>query len=141
MTDSHLFTSRTLICREMTGDVLIVDDDESIRRLLRQRLDIAGYTVRVCEDGREAADLLASGFEPSLAIVDIMMPRLDGKRLLRMIRSDEFPVDADVPVIMLTSRGREDDVLEGFESGADDYVTKPFRAAELMARVDTFGID
>lgn len=125
----------------MTGDVLIVDDDESIRRLLRQRLDIAGYTVRVCEDGREAADLLASGFEPSLAIVDIMMPRLDGKRLLRMIRSDEFPVDADVPVIMLTSRGREDDVLEGFESGADDYVTKPFRAAELMARVDTFGID
>jgi Response regulators consisting of a CheY-like receiver domain and a winged-helix DNA-binding domain len=124
----------------MSKDILVVDDDESIRRMLRQRLDIAGYTVRVCEDGREAADLLASGYEPLLAIVDIMMPRLDGKRLLRMIRSDEFPVDADVPIIMLTSRGREEDVMEGFESGADDYVVKPFRAAELIARVDKFGI-
>jgi two-component system response regulator MprA len=122
----------------MTGDVLIVDDDRSTRRLVQHRLGNDGYTVRVCEDGREAADLLAEGFEPSLLILDIMMPRLGGTDLLRMVRSDEFPVDTDVPVIMLTSRGREEDVLEGFESGADDYVTKPFRAAELMARVEKF---
>jgi two-component system response regulator MprA len=120
----------------MKEDVLVVDDDEATRRLVSHRLESDGYTVHVCDDGREAADLLSSGFEPSLAIFDIMMPRLDGTRLLRMVRSDEFPVDADVPIIMLTSRGREEDVLEGFESGADDYVTKPFRAAELMARVD-----
>lgn len=125
----------------MSNEILVVDDDESIRRLVRHRLESSGYTVRVCEDGREAADLLESGFEPSLAVLDIMMPRLDGKRLLRMVRNDEFPVDKDVPIIMLTSRGREEDVLEGFESDADDYVTKPFRVAELMARVDTFGTD
>jgi two-component system response regulator MprA len=66
-----------------------------------------------------------------------MLPRLDGMRLLRMVRNGEFPVDEGLPVIMLTSRGREEHVLEGFESGADDYVTKPFRAAELLARVQS----
>lgn len=119
----------------MSDKILVVDDDEPIRLLLDHRLQGAGYTVRICEDGREAADLLEEGFEPSVAILDIMMPRLDGKRLLRMIRNGDFQVSEDLPIIMLTSRGREDDVLEGFESGADDYVTKPFRAAELMARV------
>jgi two-component system response regulator MprA len=119
----------------MGGDVLVVDDDEPIRLLVSHRLRSAGYTVRVCEDGREAADLLEGGYEPTVAIFDIMMPRLDGKRLLRMVRNGEFPVDEDLPIILLTSRGREEHVLEGFESGADDYVTKPFRAAELLARV------
>lgn len=119
----------------MAGQILAADDDEPIRLLVKHRLQSAGYTVKSCEDGREAADLLEDGFEPDLAILDIMMPRLDGTRLLRMIRNGEFPVDEDLPVIMLTSRGREEHVLEGFESGADDYVTKPFRAAELLARV------
>jgi len=119
----------------MSRDILVVDDDEPIRRLLDHRLRSAGYTVHVCVDGREAADLLETGFEPALAVFDVMMPRLDGTRLLRMVRNGEFPVDADLPVVMLTSRGREEDVLEGLESGADDYVTKPFRAAELLARV------
>jgi len=119
----------------MTGDVLVVDDDEPIRLLVSHRLRSADYTVCVCEDGREAADLLEDGYEPTVAIFDIMMPRLDGKRLLRMVRNGEFPVDKDLPIILLTSRGREEHVLEGFESGADDYVTKPFRAAELLARV------
>lgn len=119
--------------------VLVVDDEEATRRLIRHRLESDGYTIRVCEDGREAADLLETGFEPSLAVFDIMMPRLDGTRLLRMIRDDEFPVDPELPVLMLTSKGREEHVLEGFESGADDYVTKPFRATELMARVETLG--
>lgn len=115
--------------------ILVVDDDEPIRELVEHRLGADGYAVRVCEDGREAADLLESGFDPDLIVLDVMMPRLDGKRLLRMVRNDEFPVDASTPIVMLTSRGREEHVLEGFESGADDYVTKPFRAAELIARV------
>lgn len=119
----------------MPGQILAADDDEPIRLLVKHRLQSAGYTVKSCEDGREAADLLEDGFEPDLAILDIMMPRLDGTRLLRMIRNGEFPVDEDLPVIMLTSRGREEHVLKGFESGADDYVSKPFRAAELLARV------
>jgi DNA-binding response OmpR family regulator len=119
----------------MGGEVLVVDDDEPIRMLVSHRLRSAGYEVRVCEDGREAATLLEGGYEPNLAILDVMMPRLNGTRLLRMVRNGELPVDADLPVIMLTSRGREEDVVEGFESGANDYVTKPFRAAELLARV------
>jgi len=121
----------------MEDAILVVDDDEAIRRLLRHRLENEGYAVRVCEDGREAANLLETGFEPSMAIFDIMMPRLDGTRLLRMIRNSEFPVDPELPVIMLTSKGREEHVLDGFESGADDYVVKPFRATELIARVET----
>lgn len=119
----------------MSGEILVVDDDEPIRLLVSHRLESAGYDVYVCEDGREAADLLTEGFEPNVAVLDVMMPRLDGRRLLRMIRNGEFPTDADLPVVMLTSRGREEHVLDGFESGADDYVTKPFRAAELLARV------
>lgn len=120
----------------MAGQILAADDDEPIRLLVKHRLQSAGYSVKSCEDGREAADLLEAGLEPDLAILDIMMPRLDGTRLLRMVRNGEFPVDENLPVIMLTSRGREEHVLEGFESGADDYVTKPFRAAELLARVE-----
>jgi two-component system response regulator MprA len=119
----------------MSQEILTADDDEPIRLLVRHRLESAGYTVRTCEDGREAADLLEGGFEPDVAIFDVMMPRLDGTRLLRMVRNDEFPVDPELPIIMLTSRGREEHVLEGLESGADDYITKPFRAAELLARV------
>lgn len=119
----------------MSVEVLVVDDDKPIRLMVGHRLRNAGYSVRICEDGQEAADLLEEGYEPTLVVLDVMMPRLDGKRLLRMIRNGEFPVESDLPVVMLTSRGREDDVLEGFESGADDYVTKPFRAAELIARV------
>ncbi|MFC6874569.1 response regulator transcription factor [Halobellus marinus] len=119
----------------MSQEILTADDDEPIRLLVRHRLESAGYSVRTCEDGREAADLLEGGFEPDMAIFDVMMPRLDGTRLLRMVRNDEFPVDPELPIIMLTSRGREEHVLEGLESGADDYVTKPFRAAELLARV------
>jgi DNA-binding response OmpR family regulator len=120
----------------VTEDVLVVDDDEPIRRMLDYQLQSAGYTVTICEDGREAADLFEEGYEPTIAIFDVMMPRLDGTRLLRMVRNGEFPTDENLPIIMLTSRGREDDVLEGLESGADDYVTKPFRAAELLARVE-----
>ena len=103
--------------------------------MLTHRLEGAGYTVRACEDGRAAADLFQTDYEPSLAIFDVMMPRLDGTRLLRMVRNGELSVRPDLPVIMLTSRGKEEHVLEGFDSGADDYVTKPFRAQELLARV------
>lgn len=120
----------------MTSTILAVDDDETIRRILSHRLENAGYDVHTCEDGQEAADLLADGFVPDLCVLDVMTPRLDGTHLLRAIRNEEYPVRADVPVIMLTSRGQEGDVLEGFESGASDYVTKPFRGSELLARVE-----
>jgi two-component system response regulator MprA len=117
------------------GIVLVVDDDETIRRLVTHRLEAAGYEVRACEDGREAADLLAGEYEPDIAVVDVMMPRLGGLRLAGMIRNGELAVRPDLPIVMLTSRGREEHVVEGFDAGVDDYVTKPFRSGELLARV------
>ncbi|MEF8786389.1 MAG: response regulator [Haloarculaceae archaeon] len=119
----------------MGATVLAVDDDESIRRLLDHRLSGAGYDVNTCEDGREAADLLDSGYEPDLLVCDVMMPRLDGTRLVRTIRDGELSVRSDLPIVMLTSRGREEHVLDGFDAGVDDYVTKPFRSTELLARI------
>jgi two-component system response regulator MprA len=119
----------------MGRSILVVDDDETIRRLVNHRLDAAGYEVRLCEDGREAATLLESEYEPDLAVLDVMMPRLNGTRLARMIRNGELGVKTDLPIVMLTSRGREEHVLEGFEAGVDDYVTKPFRSSELLARI------
>jgi len=122
----------------MGDKILVVDDDDVIRQLLTHRLESAGYTVRVAEDGRAAADLLQTEYEPAMAIFDVMMPRLDGTRLLRMVRNGELAVSPELPVIMLTSRGQEEHVMEGFDSGADDYVTKPFRAQELVARVKRY---
>ncbi|WP_336327492.1 response regulator transcription factor [Halovenus sp. HT40] len=122
----------------MSAEILVVDDDEPIRRLVSHRLESAGYTVRLCEDGQVAADLLEDGYSPQMAILDVMMPRLDGTRLLRMIRNGQLSIDEDLPIILLTSRGREEHVLEGFDSGADDYITKPFRASELLARVQRY---
>lgn len=119
----------------MADTVLVVDDDETIRRVVSHRLESDGYVVRTCEDGREAADLLDGGYEPELAVLDVMMPRLNGKRLARMIRNGELAVRTDLPIVMLTSRGREEHVVEGFEAGVDDYVTKPFRSTELLARI------
>lgn len=120
----------------MSGRVLVVDDDDTIRRLVSHRLESAGYAVRVFEDGREAADALEGSYEPDLAVMDVMMPRVDGTRLAKMIRGGELAVRSDLPIVMLTSRGREEHVVEGFDAGVDDYVTKPFRSGELLARIE-----
>lgn len=117
------------------ASILVVDDDETIRRIVLHRLEAAGYAVRLCEDGREAADVLDEGYEPDLALLDVMMPRLNGTRLARMIRNGELAIRSDLPIVMLTSRGREEHVIEGFEAGVDDYLTKPFRSSELLARI------
>ncbi|MXR40190.1 response regulator [Halobaculum sp. WSA2] len=120
----------------MSATIVTVDDDETTRQLLRHRLGREGYDVHVFPDGQAAAE----GFgdlpkDPDLLVLDVMMPRLDGKRLLRRIRNGETALDAETPVIMLTSRAREADVLDGFESGANDYLAKPFSPSELVARV------
>lgn len=118
----------------MPPAVVIADDDETIRSILRHKL-AERFELHVCEDGEEAREVLEET-AADLAILDIMMPRLDGTQLLRMIRRGELAVPADLPVVMLTSRGREADVLDGLESGADEYMTKPFSPNELLARVE-----
>lgn len=110
--------------------VLIADDEERMRKLVGDFLKKAGYMVVEAADGRGALDAFRQDEDIQLAILDVMMPVLDGWTVCREIRKG-----SKVPVIMLTARGEESDQLFGFELGADEYVTKPFSPSVLVARV------
>ena len=116
-----------------SAHVLLLEDDDSLRRLLTQKLESSGYETTALSDGRECWAFLNDEEPPDLVLLDVMVPGLDGFRLLGRIRNDDRL--ADVPVIVLTARGREEDIVKGFDLGADDYVTKPFSPAALVARV------
>ena len=109
--------------------VLIVDDEQRIIDFVRMNLELEGFHVLQASNGIEALDMVRK-YILDLIILDVMMPQLDGFEMLRMLR--EF---SSVPVIMLTAKGEEDDKVRGLELGADDYVTKPFGARELVSRV------
>lgn len=109
--------------------VLIVDDEQRIIDFVRMNLEIEGFHVLQASNGIEALDMVRKHIL-DLIVLDVMMPQLDGFEMLRMLR--EF---SSVPVIMLTAKGEEDDKVRGLELGADDYVTKPFGARELVSRV------
>ena len=112
--------------------ILIVEDEAALQKLLAYNLEAAGFEVAQAFDGEEALTLLAER-TPDLVVVDWMIPQLSGLELLRRIR--RRPEQAHVPVVMLTARTEEPDRLRGLELGADDYVTKPFSPAELIARI------
>ena len=109
--------------------VLICDDDRDIRRALRIYLSGAGYQVLEAENGREALEIVDRG-EVHLILLDIMMPVLDGSTTLSALREH-----SNIPVILLTAKSEDEDKIKGLEMGADDYVTKPFNAQEVLARV------
>ena len=109
--------------------ILIVDDDVNICELLRLYLSKEGFDTVVCNDG-ESALRLAIDDKPDLVLLDIMLPKLDGWQVCRGIRRE-----SDVPIIMTTAKGETFDKILGLELGADDYVTKPFDAKEVVARV------
>jgi two-component system KDP operon response regulator KdpE len=113
----------------MTDKILIVDDDMTLIGLLSQSLAKAGYKVLSATNGIDALQMLYKN-KVDLVILDVMMPRMDGWETCSRIREI-----SDVPIIMLTAKDEEADTLKGFQSGADDYVTKPFSFAELTARV------
>lgn len=115
--------------------ILVVDDDRMIRRIVSTKLSGLGYSVEETEDGQEALEKLEGGETPSLLITDQLMPRMDGLQLVRKIRASGDPDIAALPIIMLTSKSQEQDVIEGFKVGMDDYVSKPFSPDELAARV------
>ena len=110
--------------------VLVVEDDDSIAMGLEMNLSAEGYRVLVASDG-ESGLSLARGGGIDLLILDVMLPKLNGFELLRMLRGERYTM----PVIMLSARGAEMDKVMGLELGAEDYITKPFGLAELMARV------
>ena len=110
--------------------LLIVDDEEAIRKLVRKYAEFSGYEVTEAADGMEAV-LLCRKEAFDCIIMDIMMPELDGFSACREIRKN-----SDVPILLLSARGEEYDKINGFEFGADDYIVKPFSPRELMLRVD-----
>jgi len=112
--------------------IMVVDDTPGVAKLVATHLEAAGLRPLVAESGQEALDLLSQN-RPDLFIVDIMMPGMDGFELTRRLRAD--PRTASTPIVVLTARDTIDDKVRGFEAGADDYVVKPFEAAELLARV------
>jgi two-component system, OmpR family, phosphate regulon response regulator PhoB len=116
----------------MTPYVLIVEDDDAISMLLRYNLEKEGYAVGLAMDGEEAL-IMASERLPDLVILDWMLPKVPGIEVCRRLRAK--PDARNIPIIMLTARGEETDRIRGLDTGADDYVTKPFSTTELLARV------
>jgi DNA-binding response OmpR family regulator len=113
-----------------SADVLVVEDEDDVRRLLRVLLERAGHRVVEAVNGREALHLLQE-VQPRLVVLDVAMPELDGWQTLERLRGM-----SDVPVLMLTARAGELDKVRGLRAGADDYVAKPFGRQELLARVE-----
>jgi two-component system, OmpR family, response regulator MprA len=111
------------------GRVLVVEDDEEITDVLRRSLRHEGYEVRTALDGVEALDAAAE-FYPDLVVLDLGLPRLDGLEVCRQLRAD-----GDVPILILTARTETDDRVTGLDSGADDYLVKPFERQEFLARI------
>ena len=112
--------------------ILIIEDDKHISKLVKYNLEKAGYDCTVADDGEEALGILAKE-RPDLIILDIMLPKMDGFELCRVIKQDVKR--RNIPIIMLTAKGEEVDRIVGLELGADDYVVKPFSPRELILRI------
>lgn len=112
--------------------ILVVDDEADIRELVRLNLAREGYEVLDCESGEQALRLSRSK-GPDLVVLDLMLPGIDGLEVCKRLKAD--PKTAQVPIVILTAKGEETDVVAGLEVGADDYVAKPFSGKVLVARV------
>ncbi|UCH74960.1 MAG: phosphate regulon transcriptional regulator PhoB [Rhodospirillales bacterium] len=117
----------------MTTRVLVIEDEAALATLLTYNLERAGFAVRVAETGEDALTALAEE-RPDIVLLDWMLPHVSGIEICRQIRRGRET--ADLPVIMLTARSEEADRIRGLDTGADDYVTKPFSPAELVARIN-----
>src|SRR6202142_3151787 len=113
----------------MRPHILVVDDEPQITRVLRTSLSAQGYEIRVANDGETALEI-AKDFAPDLVITDLAMPNMNGIELCRHLRQV-----SQVPILVLSVRGEERSKVEALDSGADDYITKPFSTAELLARI------
>ena len=114
-------------------NVLIVEDNQAMLRGLKDNFELKGYRVETAHDGQQGLDAALSE-SPDLIILDIMLPKVNGYEICSQVRKKGL----DMPIIMLTAKDRESDVVLGLNLGADDYVTKPFSIKELLARADAF---
>jgi DNA-binding response OmpR family regulator len=113
--------------------ILIIEDDPAMLRGLKDNFVFKGYRVKTAKDG-ESGLSEALNSKPDLILLDIMLPGINGYEICRLIRAERL----DVPIVMLTAKGQESDIILGLNLGADDYVTKPFNIQELLARVNAF---
>ena len=113
--------------------ILIIEDDPVLLRGLKDNFEAQGYQVRTAKDGQKGLDALLTA-APDLLLLDLMLPKVNGYEICQAARARQL----DMPIIMLTAKGQEDDIVRGLELGADDYVTKPFSIRELIARVKAF---
>jgi two-component system phosphate regulon response regulator PhoB len=116
------------------SSIFVVEDEEDIQELLKFNLSHEGFTVRTASSGEEAVKAIA-GRPPDLVLLDLMLPGLNGLDVCRYLKKD--PATAAIPIVMVTAKGEEADVVTGLELGADDYITKPFSMKVLIARVRT----
>jgi len=114
-------------------DILVAEDDDQISYLLNFMLTREGFEVKVANDGQEAMDAIESINPPKLALLDIMMPHFTGFELVEHIRKKG--TWNDVPIVMLTAKSQEQDIVKALENGANDYVVKPFQPGELVVRL------
>jgi DNA-binding response OmpR family regulator len=117
----------------MADTILIVDDSEDIALISARMLSQRGFAVMTALDGTEALTLVARQ-RPSCILLDVMMPRMSGLEVLKILKAD--PNTAAIPIIMVTAKTADDDVLSGYQQGADYYITKPFTADELLYGVN-----
>jgi len=115
------------------ANILIIEDDPAILRVLKDNFAALGHLVRTARDGEEGLEA-ALNTGPDLILLDIMLPKVNGFELCRAVRAQKI----EMPILMLTAKGQEEDIVRGLELGADDYVTKPFSVRELMARARAF---
>ncbi|WP_071190833.1 response regulator [Trichormus sp. NMC-1] len=114
--------------------ILIIEDEPQIRKNIQQILDLEGFATITAEDGLEGLDM-AEKHQPDMIICDVMMPNLDGYGLIEVLR--QKPLTADIPFIFLTAKAENNDLRQGMELGADDYLIKPFKADELIRAIST----
>ena len=113
----------------MTRKILVVDDTRNVQVLLSDFLSSQDFEVLIASDGREALEIVHQS-NPDLILLDIMMPNMDGYQFITHLRRE-----SNIPVIMITAKQQESDIIHGFDLGADDYITKPFRLRELLVRM------
>lgn len=116
--------------------ILVADDDPNLRELLVMNLVAEGFDVQAYDNGRDACTNVAV-MRPDLVVLDVMMPEQDGLSALRVLKND--PRTQNIPVVLLTARATDAEVWEGWESGADYYITKPFDINELLRFIDYLG--
>src|SRR4051812_18971269 len=116
----------------MTKHILAVDDEVNIRRLVEVNLQRHGYRVSTASDGVEALEKI-SAEQPDMVVLDVMMPRMDGVEVLRRLKAD--PATHEIPVVMLTAKAQDADLLKGWQMGTEMYLTKPFNPMQLLTFV------